>query len=228
MDNLLLSSLSLAATDSLDPAIMSSAIYLATTNRPYLNAICFLAGIFLITFAGAFVLFFGGMRQIDSWFVHPGIFVVVCQIIVGAALIYAGQLSWRRKPKIEDGEVQPLVKITPLSSFIIGGIFSLVDVPTNVPLLAVSELLTKAGSTFVTSVVCNLSYCAVKVAPPLLVVLSLAYTNSKILMTKIKNVQRPLIIWWPKVTAVVIVFLGAILIIDGFSCFMTGQALIPL
>ena len=226
MLKLILSAIGLAATDCLDPLSISVQVYLLTTKRAILNSLGFILGILLSTLICGAVITLGPVQELNSFFAHPKAVYFVFQTIVGFLLIWGSYHYWYHF-SLKKTKHKMSFKVTPISCFFLGGTFTITDLPTNIPLLALSEELARINANFVTIVLGCLAYSLTRIAP-LLIVVFLYSVNREGASEIISKLEEKLLKFGHYVVAATILILGLALVIDSAIYFATGKPLFVL
>lgn len=225
MFKLLAYTVGFSASDCLDPLAISVVIYLLTTARPILNSFCFLCGVVLTTFVAGLILSFGLIKEVDTILSHPQGLYFSFQLLVGVLIALGGWKYWNHAAAPEQHEAPIKITVNPLVAFILGVTFTTTDLPTNVPLIAVSEELVKNSASFITTILSCLAYSVVRVSPSLVLLGGFIVKREK--STEIiEKIQGPLSKWGHRVTAIIILGLGILLVADSIYYFTTDKALL--
>ncbi|MGD9684434.1 MAG: GAP family protein [Candidatus Obscuribacterales bacterium] len=226
MIKLLLSAIGLSATDCMDPVTLSVALYLLTTGRPILNLLFFITGIVLVTFASGLFLTFGLIRELDTLFSHPQGLYFAFQLLVGVALGYAGYRYFKHAASSEVVADSPIkFEVNPVAAFVIGILFTTTDLPTNVPLLGLADVLVKSNASFLTVALSCLAYALVRVSPSLFL-LGAFMVKKEASQSIIERVKGPIIKWGHRLMAVIIFLMGLVLVLDSVYYFVTDRVLL--
>ncbi|MBI1270135.1 hypothetical protein GC174_06870 [bacterium] len=223
MIKLVLSAIAFAATDCLDPLSISVQIYLLTTKRALLNSLGFILGIFAATLFCGVIITLGPVKELDSIMAHPNAPYFIFQALVGLGLTYGSYHYWYHFSHRK--ESHPIkMKVNPITCFVLGGTFTVTDLPTNIPLLALADELARSQADLTAITASSLAYSMMRTAPLFLIV-SLYAINQERAREVISAVEEKLIKWGHLVVAATISILGIALTIDSVVFFALGKPL---
>lgn len=223
MIKLILSAIAFAATDCLDPLSISVQIYLLTTKKAILNSLGFILGILLSTLICGVVITLGPVKELDSFLAHPHAIYFVFQTLVGLGLIYGSYHYWYHFSHVKSSHPMKF-KVNPITCFVLGGTFTITDLPTNIPLLALADDLARSNASLFSIVVSSLAYSLMRTAP-LFLITSLFAINQERAAEVIKAVEEKLLKWGHLLVALTISGLGIALTVDSIYFFCTGKPL---
>lgn len=223
MIKLILSAIAFAATDCLDPLSISVQIYLLTTKKAILNSLGFITGILLATMTCGIVITLGPVKALDSFLAHPHAPYFIFQAIVGLLLIYGSYHYWYHFSHSKTNH--PIkFKVNPITCILLGGTFTLTDLPTNIPLLALADDLSRSNSNHLTVILSSLAYSLTRVAP-LVLITTLFAINQERAAIVVKAVEEKLLKWGHLFVAATISILGIALTVDSLFFFVTSKPL---
>jgi cytochrome c biogenesis protein CcdA len=204
---------SVGLADSLNPATVGPALYLASGAQRIRRVLEFTAGVFAVNLVAGIVLTFGPGRLLLGLVPHPrGTVRHIIELVAGVVLLAAAIGVWkgrhrlaRQKLPMQDGGGSPLLA---------GATISAVDLPTAAPYFAVVAGIVASTATVPEEIALLLIYNLAFVAPLLAiaVVLAVAGTDAEPLLERAAEwLQRR----WPVVLAALLLFVGAALTVLG-------------
>lgn len=223
MIKLILSAIAFAATDCLDPLSISVQVYLLTTKKAILNSCGFILGILLSTSICGIVITLGPVKELDSFLAHPHAAYFIFQALVGLGLVYGSYHYWYHFSHIK-AEHPMKFKVNPITCFVLGGTFTITDLPTNIPLLALADDLARSQANLFSISVSSIAYSLMRTAP-LVLITSLFAINQERAGEVIKVVEEKLLKWGHLLVASTISLLGIALAVDSAFFFITGKPL---
>jgi cytochrome c biogenesis protein CcdA len=207
-------SLSVGLADSLSPETVGPALFLATGPRRIWRVTQFTLGVFVVYFAVGVVLLTGPGRWLIGLVPNPqGTLRHVIEIVVGVVLLGCGAALWLGRRQLGRREL-PTSGAGGGSSFIAGATITAIGMPTAVPYLAVIAGIVASSATIPQEIVLLLIYNVAVIVPLLAIIV--------ILLVAGKQADKPLgtmAAWlqhqWPVVLAILLLFVGGILILLG-------------
>jgi cytochrome c biogenesis protein CcdA len=211
---LALVSLSVGLADSFNPEIVGPALYLATGPKRIWRVTQFTLGVFVVYFAVGIVLMTGPGRWLLGLVPNPqGTARHLIEIVVGVVLLGCGAALWFGRRELGRREL-PTSGGGGGSAFVAGATMTAIGIPTAVPYLAMIAAFGASSATIPQEIVLLLIYNVAFVLPLLTIIM--------ILLVAGKNADQPLATmaaWlqrrWPVVLAVLLLFVGSILLLLG-------------
>jgi cytochrome c biogenesis protein CcdA len=210
MDDLLPFVLSLGLADSLNPATLAVALYLAATPRPLRRLTGYTAGIFGIYFLGGAILLVGpaALLRLVTKGIDPTIGDIIA-LTAGIAAVVFSIVVWLRRKRMQGLEL-PERALRPGSTLALGAAMTVVDLPTAFPLFVVvgtvaHEDLHRAADLFLLAVYC-LAYIV-----PLLGILAIRAIGGESSERWLHAMRDRVSKWAPTAIAVLSGIIGVIL-----------------
>jgi cytochrome c biogenesis protein CcdA len=210
MDDLLPFVLSLGLADSLNPATLAVALYLAATPNPLRRLTGYTLGIFGIYWLGGAILLVGpaALLRLVTRGIDPTIGDLIA-LIAGIAAIVFSIVVWMRRKRI-DGFELPERALRPGSTLALGAAMTVVDLPTAFPLFVVigtiaHEDLHRASDLFLLTVYC-LAYIV-----PLLAIMGIRAIGGERSERWLEAMRDRVSKWAPTAIAVLSGIIGVIL-----------------
>ena len=203
---------SVALADSLNPATVVPALYLATGPRPARAVTGFAVGFFLVNVGVGLVVLAVG-RRAARLLPHPGPHAThVLELVVGVLAIAAALVLWRRRHAVGAGVERSegvLHRWAPLA----GSTLAAIELPTAVPYFAVLAALSASEQPVGFQVAMVVLFNVIFLAPvaAIAVVCAVAGRHTQVLAT-----ARALVVRHSgSVVAVVVFLLGVVLLTLG-------------
>ncbi|MHB8659336.1 MAG: GAP family protein [Solirubrobacteraceae bacterium] len=131
--------------DSLNPATILAALFLAALDRPRGHVIAFTAAVFVVYLAGGVAIVLGpGQLLLDVIPAPSPRTRHIVAIALGATLLAAGALVWQRRRRLSS-RVPSIAGTRRRSSAILGATLTLVELPTAVPYLVAIAAIVDSG-----------------------------------------------------------------------------------
>jgi cytochrome c biogenesis protein CcdA len=135
---------SIGLADSLNPTTIAPALYLATGDQPRSRVTQFTLGVFVVYLLGGTLIALGPGQLLLSLVPKPDAEDRhVIEIVVGAAMLFAGALLWRHRHRLSDRQIPKIPEGR--SSAILGATITAVELPTAFPYFAVIAAIVGSG-----------------------------------------------------------------------------------
>ena len=216
MTRLLPALVSLAAVDALNPATTTVAIYLGASTRRLAPLVAFIAGVWATYFLGGVVLLLGPAHLGDSLVngQHSAI-TQTLEIGIGLGLIGIGVLFWHHRHGGRP-RARSLPRLALWGAAAMGGVVTVVDLPTAVPYFTAIALLTNAHVSDTAGISSLAIYNSVYIVPALLVLGTywlLGSRSERVLLSFGTRLERAT----PVVLAAFCVAAGATMLVRGIA-----------
>lgn len=136
---------SVGIVDSVNPATIFAALYLAGRDRPRGHVIAFTLAVFVVYLAGGVAIVLGPGQLVLSQLPRPSENTgYILKVVVGAAMLTAAAFLWLRRRRLS--ERHPSTANTQVkSSAILGATLTLVELPTAFPYLVAIAAIVDSG-----------------------------------------------------------------------------------
>ena len=223
MARLLVLMITIGLADSINPATIAPALYLASGERPRARVAEFTLAVFTVSLAGGALIALGPGELIRHALPDVDVRRTVrytAEIVAGVLLIAGAGLLWRRRRRMVDRGL-PTPNPQRRHSVMLGASITAVELPTAVPYFAaIAALLGSglgAGRVFVLLVVFNACFVL-----PLLVILgALVFARDRadrVLFQWRRYLERR----WPHLLTALIGIVGLVAIVFGATGLATG------
>ena len=223
MLKLLLLILPIALIDSVSPVRIGTMIALLGERRPWPGAFAFLAGVFFSYYLLGVIVALGADNIIDFLTAEPHPIEYGAGIAIGALLVVLGARNFRAKPM--PSEIKEPRGRGPGGALFLGLVLTLVTAPAALPYLAGIDLILQSGFGEPEMFAALAFYCTLYVAS-LLALMALRSVLGPRSAALLFQVNRIVSTWMPRVVAVLLLILGALMIADGVTYFF-GYPLFP-
>jgi cytochrome c biogenesis protein CcdA len=204
---------SIGLADSLNPTTIGPALYLATGDEPRSRVIQFTLGVFAVYLLGGVLIALGPGQLLLSLVPKPDAEDRhVIEIVVGAAMLFAGAVLWRHRRRLSDREIPKMTEGK--SSAILGATISAVELPTAFPYFAVIAAIVGSGLDTPRQLVLLLLFnvCFVLPLAGIVATLWLAGDRSQRILTRGRDfLQRR----WPVLLSVLLMLAGVFVVLLG-------------
>jgi cytochrome c biogenesis protein CcdA len=171
MSHLLAVVLLIALADSLNPSTIAPALYFAAGKAALRTLLGFIAGVFLVSFAGGLVILLGPGQALLALIPHPGPETQhLLELCLGIGLLVLAFVLWigrRRVARHVTGSQDRLDR----SSFLVGAGIMAAELPTAFPYFAAIAAIVGSGKNVSTQVGVLVLFNLVFVAPLLAILL---------------------------------------------------------
>lgn len=225
MLNLVFISLPILITDIINPVLLAAVVFALGSRRAFVNAWAVLFGWLIVYFSSGILLALG-LEAILAFLENPRPIDFYIQLVVAGLLIWFGiKLVTKNNPRKKEKDYGEASDLSIGKSFILGATINLIGLPFAIPYFAVLDQIVKSDLSWIPALVVLFIYNILYILPfSLLMLIRLIYKDqSDAIFTKINdkmervgNVLMPLIIF----------ALAALLIVDSFLYFTTGNPLI--
>jgi cytochrome c biogenesis protein CcdA len=157
--------LTLGLADSLNPATLAVALYLAATPHPIRRLAGYTLGIFGIYFLGGLILLVGpaSLLRLVTRGIDPLIGDLIATV-AGVVAIGFAIVVWMRRDKVKGIEL-PERALKPGSTLALGAFMTVVDLPTAFPLFVVIGTIAHEDLHRVADIVLLFVYCLAYILP---------------------------------------------------------------
>jgi cytochrome c biogenesis protein CcdA len=202
--------------DSLNPATIALAAFLALGERPVPRLAAYVLGVFTLYFAGGVLLTLGPAALVAHLLrdAHGATWLRVTEMVVGVCALAVGAWMWRRPP--EQVARSAPTDLRPAAALGLGATVTAIDLPTAFPLLAGAGLIVKGRLATVAEVALMACYCLAYVAPLLAIIVLAAILHARAapLLERVRDVVSR---WAPRVLGAITAAFGMYAIWAGLS-----------
>jgi hypothetical protein len=210
--HLLVLVLLIGVVDSLNPATVAPALYLAGGQEAHRSLAGFIAGVFVVNLAGGLLLVLGPGQAILALAPRPGIELRhLLELCLGLATFVVAAVLWRARAHLERRVSGNEARID-RSSLLVGAGITAAELPTAVPYFAVIAAIVGSGRALGTQLGLLLLFNLAFIAPLLsiLLVRALARARGRETIERLRaRVDRLLPVAIPALVLVVAVLLSA-------------------
>lgn len=220
---LIVTIISIAVLDSLNPSLFIGQFLLLTTPQPTPRTISYILGVVLVNFLSGVVILSGLRTVFDLWLdnLHADVIYTV-QFVIGAAAVLFG--LWLRLSENSTETARPLASLHPLYTFGFGMVVMINEMTTALPYFVALEQLANADVSRAESLVLLILYNGV-FSLPLFGFLLLFLRLQGQFATQVIRWRTWINYWTPRVIKVASLAFGAALILNATSYAMSGTAL---
>lgn len=207
--------------DVVNPVLFAFMVFAVSTQRPVINSTAILLGHTLAYFSAGIVIALG-LERITVRLANPHHIDFIISLVVGILLLWVAFLSSKKKDKQQNKENTDL---TPLKALGLGAVVNFVGIPFALPYFAALDQILKADFTVAEALIVlasyNLFYALLFLIVPALVIT--IGERSKPVLQRINEVLDR----FSRFLMPILLFLvGAFLISDAITYFVTGKGLI--
>jgi cytochrome c biogenesis protein CcdA len=208
----------LAAVDSLNPASITGAIYLAGSG-PIARLRPFLVAVYSTYLSFGLALMLGPSAALQSALSDsPTILGPAVDVAVGGLLVGMGICSWRRRPPRRRVSDAPAGTRLRRSAFALGVLSTLADLPTAGPLLVATALLAETNANVAVKATDLSLYNLVYISP--IVAVAIAHRRAAATNSATPGRPRTLLAWAPGVVAGLCMAGGTVIGCEGVAALM--------
>jgi cytochrome c biogenesis protein CcdA len=210
--------ISIGLADSLNPATIGPALYLAAGDKPRTAVIEFTLAVFGVYFVGGALIAIGPGELLRSVVPHiPHTAQYIVEIVVGVALLTSATLLWRNHERLYARGL-PAVNPNRRSSVLLGATISVVELPTAFPYFAaIAAILASnlgAARQLILLLIFNLCFVAPLIA--IIVTLTFAGPRSERLLSGARDfLERR----WVHTLAILLAVVGTLALLIGITGF---------
>lgn len=203
----------LALADAINPTSLGIGLYLLLHHNYVHKLLVFVAGLFVTYFLFGVALELGVARHfLELWGErHPA--TVAVSILIGGAMVVYGLLLGRR-PKRRRKALQERSIVSLPSAFALGGLATLMDLPTAFPYLGAITVIGRLELTY-TQVVLVLFVYNLVVILPLIVLLLVRVRTHRHSEAVVRRLQRKVFAWERLGLRILLIALGIVFMLDS-------------
>jgi len=212
VNTLLISLIPLAAIDSLNPTTTALHVYLLITPNPLVRSITFILGIIAGYWTAGLLIALGFSKVIANLINSGGQFIYAIQFIIGIILIIVGlklNQSFGQQRTIKHPK-----SLKPMSTFFLGVIAILWDIPTALPYIIAIERIVGAKISLL-KLMSLLGFYNLIFVLPLIILLWIYIIMGNKSTVVLKRIDRQVAKWFPKILKVLMVCFGVLLVINS-------------
>jgi len=173
--------LSVGVADSVNPATIVAALYLAGGERPRRRVSEFTAGVFAAYLLGGVAIVLGPGQLIISSVPKPGREArAIGEVVVGSVMLATAGVLWARRRRLAAREL-PRLDARGRSAALLGVTMTVVELPTAFPYLAATAAIVDSGIDTARQVLLLVLYNVCFVLPLLLIVAILGLAGGRAL-----------------------------------------------
>lgn len=171
---------SLGLADSLNPTTIGPALVLASRDRARRSLLEFTAGFAGIFFLGGAVFTVGPGQALLALVPHPGPTVkYIAETVVGVVMLVAGVILLRNRERLRNRETSSASSRRLGSPMVLGVTIATVELPTDLPYLAVMVAIIAAELHPVSELILLAIYCVCFLLPLLVIAAALALAGDR-------------------------------------------------
>ncbi|WP_229498410.1 GAP family protein [Nostoc mirabile] len=212
VNTLLISLIPLAAVDSLNPTTTALQIYLLITPKPLVRSITFILGIIAGYWTAGLLIALGFSKVIVNVINSADKFIYVIQFIIGIVLIIIG--STLNQSFGKQATIKHPKSLKPMSTFVLGVVATLWDVPTALPYIIAIERIVAAKLNLL-KLIGVLGFYNLIFVLPLIVLLWIYIMMGNKSAVLLERINRQMAKWFPKIMQVLMVCFGLLLVVDS-------------
>lgn len=221
MIDLLITLISLALVDCLNPATISTqAFLLIGTQKPQRRAIAHALGVYVSYFLIGFLIVFGLGELLKPLLTYTlGTVEYAILLVVGSVLIF---LAYRMNSKDQStiGKYMDKVRnLSPAKTFFFGFFSTFMDIPTAFPYFAAIALLIGVQLPFMGLTALLLIYDFIYILPLLILVGVYLVTRGKC-ASLLQRINDKITMWSVKIAKPFLILIGALLIVASIAFFL--------
>ncbi|QFS51705.1 GAP family protein [Nostoc sphaeroides] len=212
MNTVLIYLIPLAAIDSLNPTTTALHIYLLMTPKPLVRSITFILGIIAGYWTAGLLIALGFSKVIVNAINSAEKFIYVIQFFIGIVLIIIGftlNQSFGKQATIKHPK-----SLKPMSTFVLGVVATLWDIPTALPYIIAIERIIEAKLSLL-KLMGVLGFYNLIFVLPLIVLLWIYIMMGNKSAVLLERINRQMAKWYPKILQVLMVCFGLLLIVDS-------------
>lgn len=211
---------SVALVDSLNPATILPALYLATGRRPVRAVVGFAAGYFFVNVLGGIAALALG-RELARHLPHLGHgHLHVIELALGLIAIVASGALWHRRSRVqaavESGE-KHVTRVAP----VVGATIAAVELPTALPFFAVIAVLAGSGERAAVQVAFVVLFNVIFLTPVVFIALLRAIASPQI-VDMLSLARRFVARYVGVIAAIGVLLLGIALTVIGVAGILSG------
>jgi cytochrome c biogenesis protein CcdA len=207
--------------DSLNPATILAALYLAGRDRPRAHVLAFTLAVFVVYLAGGLAIVLGPGQLALAAIPHPSPQARhIIEIAIGSGMLSAAALLWLRRRRLSE-QRWSTASTRMRSSAILGATLTIVELPTAFPYLAAIAAIVDSGFSPTRQVLLLglFNVCFVLPLIAIIAVLILAPNRAqRILGATRERLERR----WPMLTAGIALLAGVAVLALGISGLIGG------
>jgi cytochrome c biogenesis protein CcdA len=208
--------LSVAVADSLNPATIVAALYLAGGERPRRSVSEFTVAVFAVYLLGGLAIALGPGQLIISSVPKPGrVARSIGEIALGAVMLATAGVLWAGRRRLAAREL-PQLDTSGRSPALLGVTMTAVELPTAFPYLAAIAAILDSGIDIARQVLLLVLYNLCFVLPLLLIVAVLGVAGERAL-TLLRRLRANLERHWPLTGAGIALLVGLFVLGLGVS-----------
>lgn len=226
MIDLLITLISLALVDCLNPATISTqAFLLIGTQKPQRRAIAHALGVYVSYFLIGFLIVFGLGELIKPLLTYTlGTVEYAILLIVGSILVFLA-LRMNAKNQTKMGTyIEKVRNLSPVKTFFFGFFSTFMDIPTAFPYFAAITLLIGVQLPFMGLTTLLLIYDFIYILPLLILVGIYLVTRGKS-ASLLQKINDKITLWSVKIAKPFLILIGALLIVASIAFFLGSPIL---
>lgn len=208
--------------DSLNPATILAALYLAGRDRPRAHVLAFTLAVFVVYLAGGLAIVLGPGQLVLAAIPRPSPQARhIVEIAIGSVMLAAAVLLWVRRRRLSERGLATATSTRLRSSAILGATLTIVELPTAFPYLAAIAAIVDSGFSPTRQVLLLglFNVCFVLPLIAIITVLTLAPNRAqRILGAARARLERR----WPMLAAGVALLAGVAVLALGISGLLGG------
>jgi cytochrome c biogenesis protein CcdA len=221
MIDLLITLISLALVDCLNPATISTqAFLLIGTQKPQRRAIAHALGVYVSYFLIGFLIVFGLGELLKPLLTYTlGTVEYAILLVVGSVLIFLA-LRMNTKNQTKMGTyIEKVRNLSPVKTFFFGFFSTFMDIPTAFPYFAAIALLIGVQLPFMGLTTLLLIYDFIYILP-LLILLGVYLVTRGKSASLLKKINDKITMWSVKIVKPFLILIGALLIVASIAFFL--------
>lgn len=220
---LLLSLVTIALLDSLNPSLFIAQFYLLTTPHPVPRLLSYIAGVMVVNFGGGLLILVGVRGLVADFFSSLSMSTYYSlHLLLGLALLGFG--LWYRVSAEEADEARKPRSWQPLHTFFFGMVIMLNEITTALPYFVAIERIAQAQLSGLGNLFALVLYNFI-FSLPLFGFVGLFVAYRQRFISQLDRISSGIQRWVPRLTKYLCIVFGALLALNAIARLVTGEGL---